>query len=125
MAPYDHAPARESLSTVLIRLRAVLRGQADALSADDFDGLERLDAEREQLVATLSTYSAADTRPEDRALIDQVGALDQQLLAVAREELRRTGQELREVHRGRGAMNQDRQRGQATIYGLVRLDLEG
>lgn len=124
MTPHDRS-ARPPLSMVLTRLRAVLRAQTDALSAEDFDGLDRLDAEREQLVAALGTYGAADTRPEDRALIEQVGALDQQLLAVAREEIRRTKQEMREVHRGRGAMNQYRQRGQATIHGLARLNLEG
>jgi hypothetical protein len=122
----QHAQAaREPLGTVLHRLRVVLQQQADALSAEDFDGLARLDAEREQLVAALIAYTAADTRPEDHGLLDQVGALDQRLLAVAREELRRTGQELREVHRGRGALNQYRQRGQTVIHGLARLDLEG
>ena len=124
MTPHDRS-ARPPLSTVLTRLRVVLRAQTDALGTEDFDGLDRLDAEREQLVAALGTYSAADARPEDRALIEQVGALDQQLLAVAREEIRRTQQEMREVHRGRGAMNQYRQRGQATIHGLARLNLEG
>ncbi len=124
MAPHDRS-ARAPLNTVLTRLRIVLRAQADALSAEDFDGLDRLDVEREQLVAALSAYSAADARPEDRALIDQVGALDQRLLAVAREEIRRTKQELREVHRGRGALNQYGQRGQSTIRGLARLNLEG
>ena len=124
MTPHEQS-ARPPLRTVLTRLGAVLRAQADAVSAEDFDGLDRLDAEREKLVAALSTYSAADARPEDRALIEQVGALDQQLLAVAREEIRRTKQEMREVHRGRGAMNQYRQRGQATIHGLARLNLEG
>jgi hypothetical protein len=117
--------SRESLGTVLARLRAVLQEQADALSADDFDGLDRLDAEREQLVAALGTYTSADTQAGDRDLLEQVSALDQRLLSVARESLDRTGQELGEVRRGRGALNVYRQRGQTVIRGLARLDLEG
>ena len=116
---------RPMLGDVLARLRTVLLEQADALSAEDFDGLDRLDAEREQLVAVLGMYSAADRHPEDRDLLEQVSALDQRLLSVARESLERTEQELREVHRGRGALNVYRQRGQTVIRGLARLDLEG
>jgi len=122
----QHAmPAREPLGAVLSRLRLVLRAQSEALSAEDFDGLDRLDAEREQLVAALGAYSATDAGPEDRALLEQIGALDQRLLAGVREGLERTERELREVHRGRGAMSQYRRRGQLTISGLARLDFEG
>ncbi len=118
-------PPPETLRDVLTRLRVVLQQQADALSAEDFDGLDRLDPEREQLVAALGRYTPADRGPEDRDLLAQVGALDQRLLSVARESLERTGQELREVHRGRGALHVYRQRGQTVIRGLARLDLEG
>jgi hypothetical protein len=117
--------ARPTLGDVLARLRVVLQLQADVLSADDFDGLDRLDAERERLVAALGAYSPADAQPEDHALLEQLGALDQRLLTVARDSLERTEQELREVHRGRGALNVYRQRGQTVIRGLARLDLEG
>jgi hypothetical protein len=117
--------ARETLGDVLARLRVVLQLQADALSAEDFEGLDRLDAERERLVAALGSYSPADAQDGDQALLEQVGALDQRLLTVAREGLERTQQELREVHRGRGALNVYRQRGQAVIRGLDRLNLEG
>ena len=113
---------RLPLGTLLSRLRIVLQKQADALSADDFDGLERLDAVREQLVAALGLHTPADIRPEDRALLAQVEALDQRLLAVARESFERTGQELREVHRGRGALSGYRQRGQNLIQNLALLD---
>src|SRR5262245_59378546 len=92
--------SRDSLGTVLAQLRAVLLAQADALSAEDFDSLDRLDAERERLVAALGTYTAADRHPEDRALLEQIGALDQRLLTVGRDSLQRAEQELREVHRG-------------------------
>ena len=118
-------PPHETLGAVLAQLRIVLQQQADALSAEDFEALDSLDAERELLVAALGTYSSADRHPEDFNLLEQVGALDQRLLTVARESLERTGQELREVHRGRGALNVYRQRGQTVIRSLARLDLEG
>jgi hypothetical protein len=118
-------PPHETLGDVLARLRVVLQQQADALSAEDFEELDRLDVEREQLVAALGTYSSAGRDPEDRALLEQIGALDQRLLTVARESLERAGQELRDVHRGRGALNVYRQRGETVIRGLSRLDLEG
>lgn len=116
---------REPLGVVLSQLRTVLQRQAEALNAEDFDGLDGLDAEREQLVAALGGYTAADTQPQDRELIQRVGALDQRLISIARESLERTAQDLREVHRGRGALNVYRQRGQATIHGLAHLDPEG
>jgi hypothetical protein len=119
----DESP-REPLGAVLSRLRAVLQGQADALSAEDFDGLERLDAEREPLVAELGLYTPTDTRPEDRDLLEQVGALDQRLLTLARESIDRASQELRDVHRGRGALTEYQRRGENLIRNLARLDLE-
>lgn len=112
------------LRTVLARLRTILDAQAEALAAEDFDGLERLYAEREQLIAALSAYEPADLGPEDRALLEQVSALDQRLLALVRESLDRTARELREVHRGRGALNEYGQRGQMLIRNLQHLDTE-
>ena len=123
--PYSSPSSRATLGDVLARLRVVLQMQADALSAEDFDGLDRLDAEREQLVAALGAYSSADAQDGDHAVLEQVAALDQRLLTVARESLERTEQEMREVHRGRGALNVYRQRGQSVIRGLSRLNLEG
>ena len=123
--PYSSPSSRATLGDVLARLRVVLQMQADALSAEDFDELDRLDAEREQLVAALGAYSSADAQDGDHAMLEQVAALDQRLLTVARESLERTEQEMREVHRGRGALNVYRQRGQSVIRGLSRLNLEG
>lgn len=122
---HDGVALREPLGAVLSRLRLVLQRQADALSADDFDDLDRLDAEREQLMAVLAQYSAVDTHPDDRGLLEQVGALDQRLLSVARESLERTEQELREIHRGRGALSAYQRRGQTVVRALARLDREG
>jgi hypothetical protein len=115
---------REPLGAVLVRLRDVLQGQADALSAEDFEGLERLDTAREQIVAELSLYTPAETRPEDRALLEQVGALDERLITLARDSMDRTNQELRDVHRGRGALTEYQRRGQNLIRNLSRLDYE-
>jgi hypothetical protein len=125
MLPSAGTAPREPLGTVLARLRTVLQQQADALSAEDFDGLERLDPIRERLVAELSRYTAADRTPEDRVLLELVSALDQRLLALARDSMARVNHELGNVRRGRGALNEYRRRGQNVIQNLSRLDLEG
>jgi hypothetical protein len=125
MLPSVGAAPREPLGTVLARLRTVLQQQADALSAEDFDGLERLDPIRERLVAELSRYTTADRTPEDRVLLERVSALDQRLLALARDSMARANHELGNVRRGRGALNEYRRRGQNVIQNLSRLDLEG
>jgi hypothetical protein len=113
---------RPPLGAVLQRLRAILRGQAEALGAEDFAGLEQLDGERSRLVAALGQYGTSDTRPEDRELLEQIGALDQQLIGMAREGLERTNHELRDVHRGRGALTEYGRRGQTLIRNLAYLD---
>jgi len=107
---------------VLQQLQAVLQSQADALCSDDFAGLDRLEATRARLVASLGQYSAADATPEDRVLLEQLGAIDQQLLNMAREGLERTSQELRDVHRGRGALHEYGRRGQTLIRNLAYLE---
>ena len=111
----------EPIGALLARLRTVMQGQAEAINADDFEGLEHLTAEREPLVAALEHYAAADLRPEEHGLAEQVAALDQQLIALARESLNRTGQEIRDLHRGRGALNEYRRRGQTLIQNLAYL----
>jgi hypothetical protein len=116
--------AREPLGRVLQQLTIVLQQQADELSAEDFDGLDRLDAERERLGTSLGQYTPADVAPQDRALLEQVSALDQRLLALGRESLDRTARELGDVRRGRGALNEYRRRGQNLIYNLGQLDAE-
>jgi hypothetical protein len=113
------------LGALLARLRTILGAQAEALAADDFAGLERLSDERDRLVAALDPYTAADTGPGDRALLDQLGALDGRLQELARAGLEQAGHELRDVHRGRGALHEYRRRGQDLIGNLARLDLEG
>jgi DNA invertase Pin-like site-specific DNA recombinase len=117
----DHIP----LSSLLARLCDLLQAQADALSADDFDGLERLSAERDTLVAALDGYTPADASPQDRVLLDQIGALDQRLLEMVRAGQEQATHDLRDVHRGRGALNEYQRRGQNLIRNLAQLDLEG
>ena len=119
------ASAREPLGALLGRLRSVVRSESDALAADDFNQLEQLGAERAALVAALDGYTPTDAEPADRALLEQVAALDQQLVASARAEIERTARELGEVHRGRGALEAYRRRGQALIGGLADYDLPG
>jgi hypothetical protein len=117
----DRAP----LSSLLARLRDLLQAQADALSADDFDGLERLSAERDQLVAALDDHTTADAWTQHRALLDQIGALDQRLLEMVRAGQKQATHDLRDVHRGRSALNEYQRRGQNLIHNLAQLDLEG
>jgi hypothetical protein len=116
---------RPPLGAVLARLRNVLEAQADALAADDFDGLEQINADRDVLVAALDGYTRADARPGDRALLEQVAALDQRLQEQVRSGLEQVGKELREIHRGRSALVEYRRRGQTLIRNLAYLDLQG
>ncbi|MCC7369086.1 MAG: flagellar protein FliT [Chloroflexi bacterium] len=109
------------LGMLLARLRTIVQAQAEALLADDFDRLEVLIAQREPLVADLSSYGITDLSVLDRALAEQVAALDQQLLALVRESLDRTGQEMRDVERGRTALAEYRRRGQTLIRNLAYL----
>jgi hypothetical protein len=106
-------------------LRDALEAQAEALGAEDFDSLEHLNDERDRLVAALDPYTPADAHPADLVLLEQLGALDERLIVMARAGLEQAGQELRDVHRGRGALNEYRRRGQNLIHNLARLDLEG
>src|SRR5262249_54956934 len=109
----------------LARLRTALRGQAEALAADDFAAVERFAAERDELVAALDWYTPADATAADRALLEQLSALDQRLLEAARSGLEQASHDLREVHRGRTALNEYQRRGQNLIRNLSLLDLEG
>jgi hypothetical protein len=121
-------PARISpdpLGILLTRLRTVVEAQAEALGADDFAALARLSAERDQQVAALDGYTRADFRPEDRALLEQIGALDQRLLELARAGLADTTHGLRDVHRGRAALTEYARRGQTLIRNLAILDRQG
>jgi DNA invertase Pin-like site-specific DNA recombinase len=116
----DRAP----LSSLLARLRDLLQAQADALSADDFDGLEHLSADRDQLVAGFDGYTTANASPQDRVLLDQIGALDQRLLEMVRAGQEQATHDLRDVHRGRGALNEYQRRGQNLIHNLAQLDYQ-
>jgi hypothetical protein len=122
---YDDGSTRAPLGTLLARLCTVIQAQAEALSADDFDGLERLTLDREELIAALGDYTPADTDPALHPLLDQIRALDQRLVAVARDGLERTGQELRDIHRGRGALSEYRRRGQNLTHNLGLLAYQG
>ena len=118
-------PARLPLSALLAQLRSVLEAQGEALGADDLASLERLTSERERLVQALDTYVPADMGPADRALLEQIGALDQRLLEQARSGLEQTSHGLRDVHRGRVALHEYRRRGQNVIRNLAYLDRQG
>lgn len=118
-------PTRPPLGALLAQLRSVLEAQGEALSADDFASLERLTSERERLVQALDAYAPADMAPADRALLEQVGALDQRLMEQARSGLEQTSHGLRDVHRGRVALHEYRRRGQNLIRNLSLLDREG
>jgi hypothetical protein len=118
-------PIRPPLSVLLAKVRAVLEAQGEALGADDFASLERLTAERERLVQALGSYGPADRTPADRALLEQIGALDQRLIEMARSGLEQTTGGLRDIHRGRAALHEYRRRGQNLIRNLAYLDRQG
>ena len=120
---HESAPGHETrpqpISKLLTRLRVLLQAQADAINNDSFDVLEQLNTEREPLVAELGRYTAADLNTADHALAEQVGALDQQLLELTRESIMRTGQEIRDLDRGRAAIHQYALRGKNLIQNLA------
>ena len=116
----DHAP----LSPLLGQLRDVLQAQAEALGADDFSGLEGFSGERDRLVAALSPYTAAEVTPEDRKVLDQIGALDQRLMEQVRSGQQQARHDIGDVRRGRTALNEYRRRGQNLLPSLTQLNFE-
>jgi hypothetical protein len=56
-------------------------------------------------------------------LLEQIGALDQRLLASARQSLDQANLELRSIFRGHGALQKYQRRGQALIGHLGSLDV--
>jgi predicted phage gp36 major capsid-like protein len=119
-SPSTAQPA--SIGDLLMGLRTMVRAQAEAINTDDFVEFERLTAEVTPLIASMSQFATADLSAADRVLIEQVSALDQQLLELARESLSRTGQEMRDIDRGRAALHQYGQRGQTLIRNLAALN---
>jgi hypothetical protein len=120
--PKDASMPGMPLVELLLQLRSALQAQADALDVDDFERLARAGAERDRLVASLDQYQPVDFRPEDRAVLEQVAALDQRLVASARDSLARADLDRRAVFRGQGALQQYRRRGQSLIGALHQLD---
>ena len=110
------------LAMLLLRLRDSLQAQADALDVDDFERLAQAGSERDHLVAALDQYQPADFRPEDRAVLEQVAAIDQRLVASVREGLEQADRDRRSIFRGQGALQQYRRRGQSLIGVLHQLD---
>jgi hypothetical protein len=119
----DVAPVQ--LGELLTGLHGVVTAQADALDREDFEAIGRLSTERDRLVAGLGRYRAGDLRPVDRDFLEQIAALDQRLLASARQSLERATRELRSIFRGHGALRRYRERGQAASGAPARLDLAG
>jgi ABC-type phosphate transport system auxiliary subunit len=114
-----------SIGALLAQLRSMMQAQAEAINTDDFVLLERLTTEREPLVGQLSHYAVADLNAEDRVLAEQVAALDQQLMELTRESITRTGREIRDLDRGRTALQQYGQRGRQLIQNLSYLNRQG
>jgi hypothetical protein len=114
--------AQEPLTGVLARLRAVVQAQADALDAEDFASVAQTGTERDALVASLEQYHATDMAPEDRRALEQIAAIDQRLVASARQGLDRASREKQSLFKGQGALRQYRRRGQALIGALHQLD---
>jgi hypothetical protein len=111
------------LADLLVQLRSSLQAQADALDIDDFTRVADAGRERDRLVAALDQYRPADFRPEDRAVLEQIGAIDQRLVASVRDGLERADRDKRSVFRGQGALQQYQRRGQALMGALNQLDV--
>lgn len=124
LMPKESTVPREPLGDLLTRLHAIVTAQVAALDREDLDEIERLAPERDTLAAALNTYQASDVGPEDRALLEQVAALDQRLLASARQSIDQANQDMRSIFRGHGALQQYQRRGQALIGALTQLDVE-
>jgi hypothetical protein len=112
----------QPLSALLVRLRAVLENQAEALGADDFETVGRLSDERDQLVLALGQYGAADRRPGDREMLERISALDQRLIEQTRVSMGQTGHGLRDVHGGRRALTEYGRRGENLNRNMALLD---
>lgn len=110
------------LLELLGQIQAILQAQAEAINNDDFDSLERLADERDALVASLDRYTVGDLDDTTRALAEQVTALDQLLVPLTRESHTRAGAEMRDVERGRVALQEYRRRGQTLIQNLAYLN---
>lgn len=131
MTPDGIAPAdttvdnRLPLHELLGQIRTVLQAQAEAINADDFAGLEQLADQRDVLVARLDEYTVNDLDDAARTLAEQVAALDQLLMPLTRENHARAGAEMRELERGRVALQEYRRRGQTLIQNLAYLNQQG
>lgn len=110
------------IGEILLRLRTTLQAQAEAINTDTFDALDQLAVDREQLGIELRRFTSADLDATDHALAEQVGALDQQLIEMTRQSIQRTGQEIRDLDRGRTALHQYGQRGRQLIQNLAHLN---
>jgi hypothetical protein len=115
------APHELPLHELLRQIRTVLQAQAEAINTDDFDGLARLADERDLLVTRLGAYAASDLDAATRTLVEQVAALDQLLVPLTRESQLRSGAEMRDLERGRIALQEYRRRGQTLIQNLAYL----
>lgn len=90
---------------VCIGLLANAQAQAVAIEAGDWNELDRLAAERAALQDELSAAPAGDWTTDERAALHAVAELDQQNLALVRQLMNETTQELRQVHHGQTALN--------------------
>ncbi len=117
-------PPQRPLSAVLARLRDVVQAQANALAADDFEGFERLTADRERLVQLLDGYTAAARIPADLPVLEQIAALDERLTTLAQTSLDQTTNELGEVRRGRSVLTAYQKRGESLIRNLAQMNYE-
>jgi hypothetical protein len=123
MPARSQQPPAAPLGDLLAHLHAVVTAQVDALDRDDLAAVEALAPDRDALVTALDRYRAADLRPTDRALLEQIAALDQRLIASARQSIDQATLELRSIFRGHGALQRYQRRGQALIGALTQLDV--
>src|SRR4051794_32712547 len=115
--------AIDALHDLLVHLRAAIQTQANALDLEDFEAVAQAGRERDLLTAALEQYHARDLQPEDRLILEQIGALDQRLIASARQGMDQANLSMRSLFRGQGALRKYQRRGQALIGALHQLDV--
>jgi hypothetical protein len=99
----EHVDADQARSNCL-RLLALAEAQTAALAAADVDSFARATSEREALPPLLAEQVPEGQAPALRALLERVAAMDQINLTRARDLLRATERELRQVRAGQTAL---------------------
>ena len=120
----EHVDADQAHANCL-RLLALAEAQTAALAAADVDSFARATSEREALPPLLAGQVPEGQAPALRELLERVAAMDQVNLARARDLLRATERELRQVRAGQTALRGYARPGAHLAAEPVMLDQQG